>query len=467
MHEISPVLQGLVTLYEARTSIGSMRKYYQAALAVTAVISFVSLLIYRHQYNQLRYVLEVFNYFGRYEPRSANSSCINLNSTFTAFNAKFDEPIPSWQRLENDLYVYSAYSINHQTHKEIRAVGVGNVTSVLNVQCLLFFEGEGKPTLGNFNFIPISKSSSTAQYSAYRGYHFVCAYSSNETPTGITFVTRSNRYLNYAPVLPVKSLPQNLGDDNRMMGVCVMQPSVKWTLPSTMDMMGFVSFHALIGMDNFIVYDNGIPSKFNGRLKEMAADPSFPQRFTYAVVPWNFPFTEIDETIAREIAAADCLYRSYNSVAYSIFLSWNEYVVPRYHRTTIGLIADVKKTESAFDRYGLSPKVFCTQQSSDKKYADSTLTLFTKTKSSVATKDQLVYINHPHEMLHAELRNYQKIRTTHIGQNLISVNRYKYCDDDAKIVEDNTVLRFAEDVQNSWIFKKFREFYNMPYVNIK
>ncbi|XP_014478814.1 PREDICTED: uncharacterized protein LOC106746586 [Dinoponera quadriceps] len=445
-----------------------MKKYYQAALVVTAVTSLICLLVYRHQYYKLRYVLEVFNYFGKYEPRGANGSCVNFDSTLTAFNSKFDEPIPSWQRLENDLYVYSAYSIDYRTRKEIRAIGVGNITSVFNMQCLVFFESESKPILGNFNFVPISKYYTSNYYSVqnfmYKGYHFVCGYSGNETATGITFVTKSNRYLNYAPIIPIKTLPQNL-DDNSRTSVCVMQSSVKSMLPNTIDMMGFVSFHALVGMNNFIVYDNGIPNRFNSRLKRMANDPSSFQKFTYTVVPWNFPFTEIDETIAREIAVADCLYRSYNNVAYSVVLSWNEYVVPRYHRTTVDLIADIRRTESASDRYGLKSKFFCTQQSDNKKHVNSTLTLFKKTKTGIASKDHFVYIYHPHEMLHAELQGRREIRTTQIGQNLISVNQYKHCDGNMKVVEDSTVFRFVEDLQNSWIFKKYREF-DMPYVKV-
>ncbi|XP_032675404.1 uncharacterized protein LOC116846091 [Odontomachus brunneus] len=439
-----------------------MRKYYQAALVLTAVISLISLLIYRHQYNKLRYVLEVFNYFGKHESRGANNSCISLNSTLTSFNPKFDEPIPSWQRLENDLYVYSAYNINYQSHKEIRAIGVGIITSVLNMQCLIFFENESKPILGNFNFIPISKYSSTVNNSTYRGYHFVCTYSSNEIPTGITFVTKSNRYLNYAPILPIRILPQHRDANNRV-GVCVLQSSVKSMLPSMMNMMGFISFHTSIGMDNFIIYDSGTPSKFNSGLKKMANDPYTVQRFTYIVIPWNFPFTEIDEIITKEVAVADCLYRSYNSVTYSIILSWNEYVVPRYHRTTVDLIMDIKKTESTFDRYRMKAKLFCTQQSDNEKYANSTQTLFKKTKSSVASKDSFVYIYHPHKMVHAELQNYHKIRTTNIRENLISVHLYKHCEggEDVKFVEDNTALRFVENLQNSWIFKKYRELYDL------
>lgn len=438
-----------------------MRKYYQAALVVTAVISLISLLVYRHQYNKLRYVLEVFNYFGKHEPRGANNSCMSFNSTLTAFSPKFDEPIPSWQRLENDLYVYSAYSINYQSHKEIRAVGVGIITSVLNMQCLIFFENESKPMLGNFNFIPISKYSSTVNNSIYKGYQFVCEYSNNEVPTGITFVTKSNKYLNYAPILPIRMLPQHLAVDNSKVDVCVIQSSVKSMLPNMMDMMGFIGFHTLIGMDNFIVYDNGIPSKFNSRLKKMANDPSFLPWFTYTVIPWNFPFTEIDEMITKEIAIADCLYRSYNRVAYSVILSWNEYVIPKYHRTTVDLITDVNKIESTFYRYRLKSKLFCTQQANNEKYANSTLMLFKKTKSA-KPKDRFVYIYQPHEMVHAELQNYHRIPTTDIRENLISVHQYKHCegDENTQLKEDSTVFRFFGGMQNSWMFKKY-EFYDM------
>lgn len=431
-----------------------MRKYYQAVLAVTAVISLISLLIYRHEYNKLRYVLEVFNYFGKPESGRANANCANFSTTFTTFNTKFDEPISSWQRLEDDLYIYSAYSING---KEIRAVGLGIINSVSNMQCLVFFETESKPILGSFRFIPIGNAvtSSLRENSRYGGYHFVCTYTSDETPTGITFVTKSNKYLNYAPIFPIKMKPRSLSHSR--IGVCVSQSSMKPA--KSIDMIGFISFHALIGMDNFIIYDSGISNEFNSRLKEMANDPTSFWKFTYTVIPWNFPFTEIDQNVIREIIETDCLYRTYNSVAYAIALSWNEYVNLKYHHAAIDLLADFKQTKMTADRYKLKTMTFCTQQTDNKQYANSTLTVLKKTKINVnVLEDRSIYIHKPY----ATLQN-SHVYVKEVGKDLIAVNQYKYCDNyrESREVEDLTILRFTQDIQNSSILRKYLGLYNV------
>lgn len=437
-----------------------MRKYYQAILAVTAVVSLVSLLIYRHEYNKLRYVLEVFNYFGKPGPRRADANCTNFDTSFTTFNPKFDEPIPSWQHLEDDLYIYSAYSIND---REIRAIGLGTINSISNIQCLVFFENESKPILGSFKFIPIGNAvvSRLGENLKYGGYHFICTYTSDETPTGITFVTKSNKYLNYAPIFPIKIQPRSLSYSR--IGVCVMQSSMKPT--KSIDMIGFISFHALIGMDNFIIYDSGIPNKFNSRLKEMANDPISIWKFTYTVIPWNFPFMEIDQNVIREIIETDCLYRTYNNVAYAITLSWNEYVNLKYHHTTIDLLADFKQTKLIADRYKLKTTTFCTQQTDNKQYVNSTLMILKKTKTNMnILEDRSIYIHKPY----LALQN-SRVYVKDIGKNLIAVNQYKYCDNYKKNqeAEDLTILRFAEDIQNSSILRKYLGLYDALDANIK
>lgn len=435
-------------------SRGSMRKYYQAILLVTAVVSLVSLLIYRHEYNKLRYVLEVFNYFGS---KTADANCTHVNSTFAAFDPRFDEPIPSWQRLEDDLYIYSVYNINYRTLKEIRAIGLGTVNSVSNVQCLVFFESESKPVLGSLKFVPIGKLVLDVDGFRYRGYHFVCAYTSGETPTGITFVTKSNKYLDYAPIFPVRSPPRSASVSGGM-AVCVTRSS---TRPMrSIDMASFVGFHTLIGMDNFVVYDSGVPSAFNARLKELSRDPSSPRRFTYTVIPWNFPFVELERNVMREIVETDCLYRTYNSVAYAVVLAWNEYVVPKFHRATSDLLEDLKRTVSSYDRYRMRSATYCTQQADDERYVNSTLTILRKTGSVNEDRgERPAYVYQPREVLQAELQNSRIVSTKEIGRSLVTVNRYKYCDSDERSQEtgDSTILRFAQDIENSWILRKYRD----------
>jgi len=236
-----------------------------------------------------------------------------------------------------------------------------------------------------------------------------------------------------------------------------MQSSMKPT--RSIDMISFISFHALIGMDNFIIYDSGISNEFNTKLKEMANDPTSFWKFTYTVIPWNFPFTEIGQNFIREIMEIDCLYRTYNNVAYAITLSWNEYVVLRFHHAAIDLIADFKRFQMSADRYKLKTATFCTQQADDKQYIDSPLMVLKKTKSNADNlDDHFIYMHKPHVVLQNS-----HIYTKEILKDSVAlVNQYKYCDNykNTSQTDDFTILRFAPDIQNSSILRKYLELYN-------
>ena len=163
------------------------------------------------------------------------------------------------------------------------------------------------------------------------GYHFYCAYTQNKIPVGITFLTKSNTDLNNTPILPVKSESHNSNYTN--IGMCVSPPLVKPMQLS--EMISFINFHDIIGADNFIVYDFGIPNQSNSNLKELSQSQNPYWKFTYTIVPWNFPFPGTDPIVIKDLIQADCLYRTYNKVMYVITLSWEEYIVLRYHHSLV------------------------------------------------------------------------------------------------------------------------------------
>ena len=139
-----------------------MRKYYRAILLITAVISLISLLFYRHEYNRLRYVLEVVNYFG--QPNQEGS----LKKTTLGLN----EPLSSWQRLDDDLYVYTSYVINKG---KIQTISYGQLNN-LNLNCFIFFEDLLTPIPGIFSFSVIGNTSDVPGKTAYKGYLLACGY---------------------------------------------------------------------------------------------------------------------------------------------------------------------------------------------------------------------------------------------------------------------------------------------------
>lgn len=419
-----------------------MRKYYQAALAITAVVSLVSLLFYRHEYNKLRYVLEVFNYFGKPNQKTIEINCTNDVPTFTKSNMKFDEPLPSWQRIDNDLYVYSAYNIHK---KEVQVIGFGSLGSIKDTQCIIFFENEIDSVLGSFKYLPINNLNTS-----HNGYNFYCTYTQNKIPVGITFLTKSNTNLYNTPILPIKSKSHDLNYTN--IGVCVSPPLMKPM--QLLEMISFINFHDIIGIDNFIVYDFGISNEFNSKLKELSQSQYPYWKFTYTIVPWNFPFSEIDSSVIKDIIQADCLYRTYNKVKYVITLSWEEYIVLRYHYSLVELMADFKRTRLKADRYKLKTFTFCTQQTDSAAGKNSMLLIFKKTHFNPSVTDnQSVYVYNAHEAL--EKNN---IYTREIGKDLVTLNRYTYCfgqlnqETDS---EDTAILKFTDSIQNSSIFKKF------------
>ncbi|OAD53309.1 hypothetical protein WN48_10473, partial [Eufriesea mexicana] len=425
-----------------------MRKYYRAALVIIAVVSFISLLVYRHEYNKLRYVLEVFNYFGK--PNQKNeTNCTNNVSMFTKFDMNFEEPFSSWQRLDNDLYVYSAYNIRD---KEIQVIGFGSLKNIKDIQCAILFENEIKPILGSFSYLLIHNNlniTNTDKNFNYKGYHFYCAYTENKIPIGVMFLIKPNSNLNDVLMLPIKNQTHNLNYAN--IGVCITPPFTKPIQP--LQMTSFIKFHGIIGMDNFIVYDFGIPNQYNSNFKELSKSQNPYWKFTYTLVPWNFPFPNTHPTIIRDLIQADCLYRTYNKVMYIITLSWEEYIVLKYHHTLVDLMIDFKRSGLKADCYKLKTLTFCTQQT-DASNKNVTFMIFKKLHYDSSIPDnQPIYIYNTHEVLRKN-----NIYTRDIGEDLVTLHRYKYCFGKSSTetdTEDTSILRFIEDMENSQIFRKF------------
>ncbi|XP_031831696.1 uncharacterized protein LOC116426627 [Nomia melanderi] len=427
-----------------------MRKYYQAALAIIAIVSLVSLLIYRHEYNKLRYVLEVFNYFGKPNQKNIETNCTNNVPVFSKFNMKFDEPLPSWQKLEHDLYIYSAYNMHN---KEVLVIGFGLLSNIHNMQCIIYFDNELKPILGSFRYTPIHNnlsSTKTHKSSDYNGYYFYCTYNKNKIPVGITFLTKSNINLNDAPILAIKSLLHNSNYTN--IGVCVTPPLTKPMHLS--EMIAFINFHDIIGMDNFIVYDFGISNYFNDELKELSKSENPYWKFTYTVVSWNFPFSGIHPNVIKDLIQADCLYRTYNKVMYTITLSWEEYIVLKYHHSLVDLLSDFKQARMKADRYSIKSLTFCEQQTNNALAKNALFKIFKKTEFDSSIIDSRpIYIYSTREILKKD-----NIYIRKISEDLVTLNRYKYCFENSKSdtrKEDTSILRFKEDIQNSLIYRKF------------
>ncbi|KAJ8930457.1 hypothetical protein NQ314_016739 [Rhamnusium bicolor] len=117
-----------------------MKKYHQLLLLIVSIISLSLFLIYRHEYNRLHYVLEVFNFFGQ----PCNFS--DLQKTDIILNQHDWGPQPFWQETDNG-YVYSAFLTGKI---EIKAIALQSGIKNIPRNCYLWFEDKKKAIPGKF-----------------------------------------------------------------------------------------------------------------------------------------------------------------------------------------------------------------------------------------------------------------------------------------------------------------------------
>jgi hypothetical protein len=138
--------------------VSIMRKYYRLILLVFLFVSTIALLFYWHEYNRLRYVLEVLNFFGQPPEVSVTSDCVLNTSLFSpAENVTIpDSVLPVWHRLGNDLFVFSAFWEVVGKKEHVKAIGVARYAATLKLGCRLWYEGQEFSSEGRITHSVIS-----------------------------------------------------------------------------------------------------------------------------------------------------------------------------------------------------------------------------------------------------------------------------------------------------------------------
>ncbi|CAG9861823.1 unnamed protein product [Phyllotreta striolata] len=293
-----------------------MKKYHQLILLIISAISLGLFLIYRHEYNRLHYVLEVFNFFGQ----PCNFSDLQTID-FTLRQHDWGPP-PVWQETEN-AYIYSAFLIEKSKAKAIVLPKDGQK---LPKNCYLWLEDRKKPLTGKFSFSKMVDGANSLV-----PYFYYCTATNVETaPFAVSFnsITKHDGNVKKIPLNDI-SAPKPTVDIN--ITVCV--PPL---LFSKRKFVEFFSFHRLIGVESFIFYDKDIPR----RLVKLMENLSKRLDVRLAFLPWNFPKTET--AAVRTIVENDCLLRTLRQSKFTAVLELNEYIVPVSSFTVNDLLRDSK-----------------------------------------------------------------------------------------------------------------------------
>ena len=443
----------------------TMKKYYQLALVIISLVSVVTLLFYRHEYNRLRYVLEVLNFFGKpggQQSGLTSDDCITGNSSHGKELLSFAEPMPTWQRVGSTHFVYSAYWEVSEEGRRVKAVSVELGDNIPNFGCSFWFEDSDASVLGTFSFSKIAVKEAVNVVSGDKnklsitGYYLLCgAKDVANVPYGVTFY-KSDDAVPSKAFIPVYYTSEKLPLSNST-AICITASLTPGLPKSTV--AEFFSYHQLVGVRNYVIYNGGLPSKVLSFLHGTSIHEGF--GLDVSVLPWNFPVASLQtEAVARMVTEKDCLLRTMGKVHNVAVLTWEEYIVPRYHHMLGSMLDDFDSGRKATSRFEIPRITFCVGFPDDEKAEPASPLVVRKTRyRKVGNGESPFYMYRPHLI---SSNNRELASTTqHVSQGIAAVHRYAHClksggpPAEHEYLNEPAMQRFSGDLKRSKLLKSW------------
>lgn len=297
-----------------------MRKYQQLILVVASLLSLTCLLIYRSENYRLKYVLSVVNFFGQDE---------RIHKEDLSF--EYTSPFPIWQRIGSGFHAYSSFW--HRDTAEITTIVVGMKHSQVSFKCDadIVTNTTTRKLNGKFGFLredlnietlPLAKGKPPAE--EYIIYKFICKLPEKRTPTSIIF-TDVNTNAQHA--VGVNDLSRHDASHQQLLVSCLnlLSPpslAMRRFYEYELNLLEYFYHHLVIGVDEFIVYDNVGLMTLTVR-KQLAA-----KGIRVNLLPFNFPFEMGSDENIQKILHMDCELRTLNKSRYIFTAQPNDFLYP-------------------------------------------------------------------------------------------------------------------------------------------
>lgn len=403
-----------------------MRKYTQLCLVIITIISVVILLMYRNEYKQLKYVLDVVNFIGRKDEialiRLENQTNIYQHSSYV-----FNHPLPIWQRIGNGFHAYSSFWIRPNelvAGGELIAIVVGLKQSNVSFRCELNYS-DRVVQKGKFMFVrddaddTVATNASNA-HEPFIVYKFVCKVQKNlGVPSHVSFIDIKTKAQHQ---VRVRHLKRKEVSEMLTMTMCVDLLPQNYTeidpFYTEFNLLQFFVHHQLMGFDEFLVYDYDVISP---SLKQTL----FTQGIKLNIFPFNFPFEMADRSKIRKFVEYDCLLRTSNSVKYTMIATPREYVFTNGYigSTPQPLLQMLRNPLYGKDvRLEVPTNIICAHRM--KKILSDNLLL---NSTADASSSILLYKTNLIFMRNNNVATSHELTSTRINRNLIFSNRYSDC----------------------------------------
>ncbi|KAG8227242.1 hypothetical protein J437_LFUL003973 [Ladona fulva] len=349
--------------------------------------------------------------FRRQKSKDSESCSVNNKARYPLINIP-----PSWQRVTDSLYVYSAYWMEDDGY--VKTVAVDSSISADSLFCSLWYADIPQPSKGS-----VAVESEELRGTGFLYIHCKPSHVNIGIPIATSFYLEKDSSLGVK--IPVLRSYHAGHSHNVSVIICTTPEYV-----TNSEAIGHLAYHQLIGVTSFIIY----------------GQPQF-QGVNVVNVPWNFPFPE-RQRISPAIEA-DCVLRARAAGAtYAIALSWNEYLVPRYHRSLHSLFTEYSGSEKSIG-FEIMRVDFCTEFNNSREglnYLDMLPLRKTHRKAEKSMKYVSVHSTSEHS------GDKQKI-----SENIISLHQYVSCFKNkrfrkGRIVQDPVFHRFDLDLKDALTF---------------
>ncbi|CAG9766753.1 unnamed protein product [Ceutorhynchus assimilis] len=281
-----------------------MKKFQRLILILISLTSLALFLIYRHQYNRLRHVLEVFNFFG------TPCNVTELQRSEGLLVEHDWGPQPVWQEVDSKGFIYSAFL--QEKHK-VQGIGIRHASVAVPKSCFLLFEDDNKPSKNKLTVSKILEDKTTG----FLAYIYTCQFTKNDKrPYAIAFKSLSGP--KFVTTLLTDNLDKKFSFNST---ICLLPIASQFSKKSVIE---FLSFHHLLGVESFIVY---YEQNFSYKLMKLLKNLSNTLNMWINFYPYNLPLF-VPKNFTNILIELDCQLRTKNQSKYSITLGTNDYVVP-------------------------------------------------------------------------------------------------------------------------------------------
>jgi hypothetical protein len=403
--------------------------------------------------------LEVLNFFGKpggQKNSLTSDDCIIGNSSRGKEFLNFAEPEPAWQRLSDTHFLYSAYWEISRKERRVRALSIEFGDAIPDFACSFWFEDRNASVLGTFSFSNIETKEAVKEAlkdknrQKITGYYLFCkATDISSVPYGVSFYSTDD-IVPSRVFIPVYYTNEKLSLSNST-AVCIVTSPTPGLLKSAV--AEFLSYHHFIGVTDYIIYNGGLPNKVLSVLRGAAVREGL--GLSISVLLWNFPVHSREaEEVARLVMEKDCLFRTMGRVHNVAVLTWEEYIVPRYHHLLPSMLDDFDSGRKTTSRFEIQSITFCIEFPDDEQAEPGSPLIFRKTRySKIGNRERPFYVYRPH-LISASSRELA-VTTQRVPQGIVAVHRYAPCFHSGKPVAEQAylsepaMLRFSGDLKRS------------------